>query len=78
MRDQPPPDVPWGERLRLLEGWLPLAEEASRLYGWGLDPPDLEALVLKAAPGLVCSRTMLEARLSLWFAYQHHHLSEGA
>lgn len=65
-----------GGRLRLLEGWLPLAEEASRQYGWDLDPAGLEALVLRASPGLVSSRTVLEARLSLWAAYQRHHSSE--
>lgn len=63
---------------RLLEGWLPLAEEASRLYGWDLDSAGLEALILRAAPSLAQSRTTLEARLSLWAAYQRHRAHEDA
>lgn len=65
------------EHLRFLESWLPLAEEASRLYGWNLDPAGLEALILQAAPGLGQSRTILEARLSLWATYQQRHANEG-
>jgi hypothetical protein len=63
-------------RQRLLEGWLPLAEEASRLYGWNLDPAGLEALVLRAAPELAQSRGVLEARLCLWAAYQRERANE--
>ena len=62
---------------RMLVGLLPLAEEASRLYGWKLNPAELEALVLPAAPGLSYSRTALEARLSLWATYQQRHTSEA-
>lgn len=65
------------EHQRLLEGWLPLASEANQLYGWGLDSAALEALVLWAAPGLSGSRTALEARLSLWAAYQRHRANEA-
>lgn len=65
------------EQQRLLEGWLPLAEQTSRLYGWGLDPTALEALVLRAARGLSHSRTVLEAQYSLWFTYQQSQAAEG-
>lgn len=65
-------------RQRLLEGWLPLAEEASRQYGWDLDPAGLETLILRAAPSLAQSRTALEARLSIWAAYQCHRTHEDA
>jgi hypothetical protein len=68
---------PVSEQQRLLEGWLPLAEEASRHYGWNLDPTGLEVLVLRAAPELACSRTALEARLSLWVTYQQTFTSDG-
>jgi hypothetical protein len=63
--------------LRFLESWLPLAEETSRIYGWDLDPAGLEVLILQAAPSLTQSRTMLEARLSLWAAHQRRYTSEG-
>lgn len=44
-------------RRRVVEGWLPLAQEANRAYAWNLPAPDLEALILAAAPALeyVCS-----------------------
>lgn len=66
------------EQQRVLEGWLPLAEQASRLYGWELEASDLETLVLGAAPGLAQSRTAFEARLSLWKVYQRHQVNEDA
>lgn len=56
---------------RLLEGWLPLAEEANRLYSWGLDSTAIEALILRAAPALLQARNALEARAMLWSSYAH-------
>ncbi len=55
--------------LRILESWLPLAQEANLLYGWQYDYASLENLVLRAAPALdrVCSA--LDARVILW----HYH-----
>jgi hypothetical protein len=58
-----------GERLRLLEGWLPLAQEANEQHGWGLDAPALEALILVAASALDHARTALAARATLWACY---------
>jgi hypothetical protein len=57
-------------RLRLLECWLPLAQESNLLYGWDYNAAALEALILRAAPDLGETRTLLEARVILW----HHHL----
>jgi hypothetical protein len=56
-------------RQRLLEGWLPLANEANRLYGWGLDSAALEALIVQAAPVLLRARSAMEARAMLWSNY---------
>jgi hypothetical protein len=61
-------------RLRLLECWLPLAQESNLLYGWDYNAPALEALILRAAPDLGETRTLLEARVILW----HHHLRTHA
>jgi hypothetical protein len=76
MCDQPPPDVPRGEQLRLLEGWLPLAQDANERYDWHLNASALEALILAAAPRLGLTRNTLEARAILWSTYQHQQTSE--
>jgi hypothetical protein len=54
------------ERTRLLECWLPLAQEANRLYGWGYDAAALERLIIRAASQLNQAHTPLEARGILW------------
>lgn len=56
-------------RQRLLEGWLPLAQEVSERYGWGLDGPALEALILAAGPGLRRAPSALAACAILWATY---------
>lgn len=56
---------------RLLEGWLPLAQEANLRYGWGLDAAGLEALILGAAPPLQHVRSTFEAYAILWSSYGH-------
>ncbi|GAB4434425.1 MAG: hypothetical protein OHK0015_24160 [Chloroflexi bacterium OHK40] len=61
------------ERQRLLEGWLPLAQEANTQYGWALEALALEILVLQAAPALAMARTSFEARAILWSIYQLQH-----
>lgn len=63
-------------RQRLLEGWLPMAQEANLLYGWALDASALEALVLLAAPALRHARSPLEARAMLWSSYRKQHHEE--
>lgn len=60
-----------GLRQRILEGWLPLAQEASASYGWDLEAAALEALILSAAPALRQARTVFEARAMLRGAYRH-------
>lgn len=55
--------------LRMLECWLPLAQEANLLYGWQYDYLSLENLVLRAAPALDRVYSALEARVILW----HYH-----
>ena len=57
-------------RQRLLEGWLPLAQDANQQYNWALDAPTLEALVLEAAASLNHARSALEARAMLWHTFQ--------
>ncbi len=57
-----------GARQRLVEGWLPLAQQANQRYGWGLDGAALEALILRAAARLGQARTSLEAYAALWGA----------
>lgn len=61
---------------RLLEGWLPLAQEANAQYGWGLAAADLEGLILAAAPRLQQTRSALEARAILWFAHARQQTSK--
>ena len=64
-----PPDVAaldLSQRQRLLEGWLPLAQEANLRYGWGLEAAALETLILSAAPALGSARSALEACAILW------------
>lgn len=57
-------------RLRLLECWLPLAQEANRLYGWGCTSPDLEHLIIRAAPRLNQAHNVLQAHGILWHQYR--------
>lgn len=54
-------------RLRLLECWLPLAQELSQGAQWHCTPEMLEDLVLAAAPALEQARTLAEARGILWY-----------
>lgn len=57
-------------RLCLLENWLPLAQEMNLFHEWDCDAETLEALILRAAPALAQSHTVLEARVILW----HYHV----
>lgn len=56
----------WSNRQRLLEGWLPLAQEANQEYGWGYGPADLEALILDLAGDLGRVDSAAAARAVLW------------
>jgi hypothetical protein len=55
--------------LRLLECWLPLAQQVSDELGWGYTPADLEALILAAATDLVQTNSATTARAVLWRQY---------
>lgn len=59
-----PPDT--ATRLRLLECWLPLAQQLNQDLGWGHDPPKLEALILAAAGDLAQTDSATTARAVLW------------
>ncbi len=63
-------------RLRLLECWLPLAQQANQLYGWKYDAPSLEALIIAAAPRLMYAHNYLEAHVILWH-YQVQHAQDN-
>jgi len=52
--------------LRLLECWLPLAQQVSQDLGWGYKPAELEALILAAATDLVQTDSATTARAVLW------------
>jgi hypothetical protein len=59
-----PPDM--AARLRLLECWLPLAQQLNQDLGWGRDPSELEALILAAASDLARTDSATTARAVLW------------
>lgn len=56
-------------RLRLLECWLPLAQQANQDFAWGCSPAELEALILAAAPDLAQTNSAMAARAVLWGQY---------
>jgi hypothetical protein len=60
-----PPSVPI-DRLRLLECWLPLAQQLNQDLHWGRSPAKLEALILAAAPDLAQTDSATTARAVLW------------
>ncbi len=64
-----------GSRLRLLECWLPLAQEVNDAEGWKCDGPSLEAIILVALPALRQACSTAEARAILrrvYHLYQHY------
>ncbi len=58
------------ERQRLIEGWLPLAQDANQQYGWHLDSPALEALIMSSAPALASAASAFASRAILWQVHQ--------
>jgi hypothetical protein len=66
-----PPDT---AHLRLLECWLPLAQEISERHSWGYDAFALEALILTAAPALTEVVAAPEAHGICWY----YHLIQRA
>ena len=59
-----PPASP--EFLRLLECWLPLAQQLNQDLGWGRTPAALETLILVAASDLESTDSATTARAVLW------------
>jgi hypothetical protein len=59
--------------LRLLENWLPLAQEVNLLYGWDYDASALEELVITAADTLAQAHSSVEARVILWYYHKKIH-----
>lgn len=59
-----------GEQVRVLECWLPLAQEINQTHGWGYDARALERLVLLAIPALQRTHNSLTARAVLWHYYR--------
>lgn len=57
-------------QVRRLECWLPFAQEANLLYGWGYDGPGLERLVMTAAADLESISHPFQVHVILW---HHHH-----
>lgn len=53
------------ELLRLLECWLPLAQELNEAQGWGDDAQTLEALIRAATPALAGVPSLAAARAIL-------------
>jgi hypothetical protein len=53
------------EQVRLLECWLPLAQELNTTLGWGADAAALESLIARAAPALHMATTADHARAFL-------------
>jgi hypothetical protein len=63
MPTEPSPPI---DHLRLLECWLPLAQQLNQDLGWGYDPPKLEALILAAVRELAQTDSATTARAVLW------------
>lgn len=55
--------------MRMIESWMPLAQEANVVYGWGYDAATLEHLLITATTDLRHARTAWEARAILWYIY---------
>jgi hypothetical protein len=53
-------------RLRLLECWMPLAQQFNYDLGWSYAPRDLEMLIIDAASDLTHTDSAVTARAILW------------
>ncbi|HMQ29450.1 MAG TPA: hypothetical protein PKD53_01930 [Chloroflexaceae bacterium] len=53
-----------------------MAQDANQQYGWQLDGPALEALIIFAAPALAKAQSPLAARAVLWQAYHRQATDE--
>lgn len=66
MDDKP---IDQAKRQRLLECWLPLAQQVMQDLGWSNTPAELEALILAAVPDLAGTDSATTARAVLWRHY---------
>lgn len=66
MQKRPAPNETAPARVRILECWLPLAQDLNEYYEWGHDTPTLEALIMAVWPALALTPTPLAARAVLW------------
>lgn len=57
-------------RIRILECWLPLAQEINNTEGWDCYPPTLEVLILVALPSLRDARSAAESGAVLRHVYR--------
>lgn len=55
-------------RLRLVETWLPLAQELNQRYGWNDDGSSLEQLIVDSMAALALCTSVDEAHLVLFIA----------
>ncbi len=53
-------------RLRLIECWMPLAQQFNYDLAWSYAPHDLETLIIDAAPDLAHTDSAVTARAILW------------
>jgi hypothetical protein len=63
--------------LRMLEHWLPLAQQENRSQQWGYDAASLEALILAAMPALQQVQHVLAARYVLWQTHRQRAVDSG-
>lgn len=63
--------------LRMLEHWLPLAQQENRSQQWGCDAAGLEALILAAMPALQQVEHVLAARYVLWQTHRQQTMDNG-
>ncbi|NJN18206.1 MAG: hypothetical protein HC822_19095 [Oscillochloris sp.] len=53
--------------MRILESWLPLAQAENERYAWGYNGAELEQLIMRAAPALRLTSSVLAAQAVLWY-----------
>lgn len=61
--------------VRILESWLPLAQQENVAQGWGYTPQALEQLIVRALPTLQQARTTQQARFALWLVHWQTHVN---
>jgi hypothetical protein len=62
---------------KLLECWLPLAQQVMSDLGWQATPSELEALIINAADELATISSASSARAVLWRHYMRNPRPHG-